>query len=197
MDPIAPRETTDNLAGNLAANLLALRRERAWTQQQLAERSGVPRSTIAGMESGAGNPSLANLARVAGSLGVGLEELLVRPRSACKLIRAKDIPLRDRSRGRVRVHKLLPERVRGLEIDRMDIDAGASLGGTPHVTGTKEYCYCLRGPLQVLVSGEAFALESGDVLAFPGDQRHSYRNPGRHEATAFSVVVPIPAGVSG
>lgn len=197
MDPNAPRETTDSLAGNLAANLLAIRRGRAWTQQQLAERSGVPRSTIAGMESGGGNPSLTNLARVAGSLGVGLEELLARPRTACKLIRAKDVPLRVRTRGRVRVHKLLPERVRGLEMDRMDIDPGASMGGTPHIAGTKEYCYCLQGPLQILVSGEAFTLESGDVLAFPGDQRHSYRNPGRHHATAFSVVVPVPAGIGG
>ena len=130
MDPNLPPETTDSLAGNLATNLLTIRRERAWTQQQLAERSGVPRSTIAGMESGGGNPSLTNLARVAGSLGVGLEELLARPRSACKLIRAKDVPLRERTRGRVRVRKLLPERVRGLEMDRMDIDPGASMGGS-------------------------------------------------------------------
>jgi transcriptional regulator with XRE-family HTH domain len=187
-------DAIDSLAGNLSLNLLALRRERSWTQRQLAERAGVPRSTVANMESGAGNPSLVNLARVAAALGLGIEELLARPRNACKLIRAAEVVVRSRSRGRVRIHKLLPERVRGLEIDRIDLAPSASMGGTPHVLGTKEYCYCLEGALQVLVSGQAFELGAGDVLAFPGDQRHSYRNPGRTPAIALSVVVPVPAG---
>lgn len=190
-------DSIDSLAGNLAAHLLALRRERGWSQRQLAERAEIPRSTIANMESGGGNPSLANLARAAAALGVGIEELLARPRSACTLVRADDVVVRSRSRGRVRIHKLLPERVHGLEIDRLDLVGGASMGGTPHVLGTKEYCYCLDGTLQVLVAGRAFELVAGDVLAFPGDQRHSYRNPGRSAAVALSVVVPVPAGAAG
>jgi len=32
------------------------------------------------------------------------------------------------------------------------------------------------------------------VLAFPGDQRHSYRNPGSGPAASISVVVPVPVG---
>ena len=49
------------------------------------------------------------------------------------------------------VTKILPERIRGMEIDRMAFAPGASMGGTPHVTGTKEYFYCLAGGFQVLV----------------------------------------------
>jgi mannose-6-phosphate isomerase-like protein (cupin superfamily) len=81
-----------------------------------------------------------------------------------------------------------------MEIDRMDFDPGASMGGTPHVAGTKEYFYCLRGKMQVLVAGQLFELGRGDVLAFPGDQRHSYRNPGGRPAASISVVVPVPVG---
>ena len=32
-------DSIDSLAGNLAAHLLALRRERGWSQRQLAERA--------------------------------------------------------------------------------------------------------------------------------------------------------------
>jgi mannose-6-phosphate isomerase-like protein (cupin superfamily) len=148
------------------------------------------------MESGAGNPSLGNLASVSAALGAGIEELLARPRTDCLLIRAADVPLRRRSRGRVIVTKVLPERIRGMEIDRMDFAPGASMGGTPHVRGTKEYFYCLAGGVQVLVSGQRFEVGTGDVLAFPGDQRHSYRNAGTVEASAVSVVVPVPVGAA-
>lgn len=187
---------TESVAQNLAENILAIRRRRNWSQSQLANRAGIPRSTIANMESGDGNPSLTNLAGVSAALGVGIEELVARPRSACSLIRAADVPVRRRSRGRVRISKLLPEKVRGLEIDGMDFDPGASMGGTPHVLGTKEYFHCLEGRMQVLVTGQAFDVSAGDVLAFPGDQRHSYRAPGQSGGKAISIVVPVPVGAS-
>lgn len=184
----------DNAAGNLATNIRSLRGSRNWSQQQLADHASIPRSTVASMESGYGNPSLANLARVSAALGAGIEELLARHASACALVPASRIPVQRRAGGRVAVAKLLPSRVRGMEIDRMDFDPGASMGGTPHVAGTKEYFYCLRGKMQVLVAGQLFELGRGDVLAFPGDQRHSYRNPGSGPAASISVVVPVPVG---
>jgi len=181
-------------AAHLSVNVRALRKARSWTQQQLAERAGIPRSTVASMESGAGNPSLTNLAAVSAALGVGLEELLARPRNDCLLVRAADLPVHRRSGGRVAVTKVLPERIRGMDLDRMEIAAGASMPGTPHVTGAKEYFYCVSGRVQVLVSGQMFEVHAGDVLAFPGDQPHSYRNAGSAGAVAVSVVVPVPVG---
>ncbi len=181
-------------ASYLAINVRALRKARSWTQQQLAERAAIPRSTVASMESGAGNPSLTNLAALSAALGVGIEELLARPRTECTLVRAADLPVRRRGGGRVVVTKVLPERIRGMEIDRMEFVPGASMPGTPHVTGTKEFFHCLSGRMQVLVSGQMFGVAAGDVLAFPGDQRHSYRNAGNDAAVAVSVVVPVPVG---
>jgi len=176
----------------LAANVRSLRRRQNMSQEQLALRAGMPRSTVTNIESGGANPSLSNLALLSTALGVGLEEILSRPRSECQLLRGGDVPVGNRSHGAVRLRKLLPERVRGVELDRLEIDAGASMAGTPHVTGTKEYLYCLAGEVTVLVAGEAFEVGAGDVLAFPGDQAHSYRNRGRKTADAISVVVPIP-----
>jgi hypothetical protein len=34
-----------------------------------------------------------------------------------------------------------------------------------------------------------FDLSPGDVVVFQGDQRHSYRNPGRVPAVGYSVVL--------
>ena len=83
----------DSAATNLATNVRALRKSRAWSQQQLADRAGIPRSTVASMESGYGNPSLGNLARVSAALGAGIEELLARHSTAISLVPSARVPV--------------------------------------------------------------------------------------------------------
>ena len=59
-----------------APNIEQLREARGLTQQQIAKLAGVPRATWANLESGAANPTLAVLHRVAHALQVPLEELI-------------------------------------------------------------------------------------------------------------------------
>ncbi|WP_457208576.1 helix-turn-helix domain-containing protein [Nocardioides sp. P5_C9_2] len=53
----------------------ASRVERGWTQEALAEHSGLDRSFIAQIESGSRNPSLATIARLAAGLQVNIADL--------------------------------------------------------------------------------------------------------------------------
>ncbi len=41
----------------------------------------------------------------------------------------------------------------------------------------------------VAPAGTQWTVGPGDVLVFRGDQRHSYRNPGRDAAVGYSVVL--------
>ena len=61
--------------------------------------------------------------------------------------------------------------------------------GVPHTPGTREYLTCESGVVVLVASGEEYSLAAGDVVAFRGDQRHSYANPGARTAVAYSVVV--------
>jgi transcriptional regulator with XRE-family HTH domain len=176
----------------LAINLLALRKKKGLSQNRLSELAEIPRSTITHMESGDGNPSLANLCKLAAALSLSIEELLSRPRSEVTLLKAAKVPVLDRASGKVRVHKLMPDAVRGIEIDKVEIEGGSSMGGRPHVQGSKEYLMTLTGEVTVSVDGEDYAVAAGDVLAFPGDQRHGYRNSRNKLAVALSVVLPMP-----
>jgi len=135
---------------------------------------------------------LTNLCTLAAALGISIEELLSRPRCHSKLLRAADVPILKRSVGNVEVHELMPDKVRGIEIDRVEIKANASMTGHPHLQGTKEYSMTLKGEVTVSAAGSQHAVSVGDVLAFPGDQKHGYRNTGAGTAVALSVVLPMP-----
>lgn len=159
---------------------------------QLAKQADIPRSTLTNIESGSGNPSLVNLVKISDALGVGIEELLSRHRNDCVLISSENVPMQNRGNSQVQLYKLLPERIKSIEIDRLEMSIGAVMGGHPHLSGTKEYLTVIQGEVTVHVAGDTYIVKKGDVLAFPGNQPHSYRNSGRTAAIAISVVIPIP-----
>jgi len=177
----------------LAQNLINLRRSKNFSQYQLAKLANIPRSTLTNIESGTGNPSLNNLVKLSIALGVGVEELLSRPRSDCSLIFSDQVITQSRSQGQVKVFKLLPDKLKGIEIDRVEFEPEAVMGGHPHLPGTKEYTTVIKGEVVIHVAGETYSVKKGDVFAFPGNQAHSYRNPKRSSSIAISVVIPVPA----
>jgi transcriptional regulator with XRE-family HTH domain len=176
----------DLVADNLARNIKQLREARGLTQQQMAKASGMPRPTWANLESGAANPTLAVLIKVASALQVSIEELVAPPRASARFFPAASLPLKQR--GTVSIRKLLPEPIAGLEIDRMELPPGGTMTGIPHTPGTREYLTCEVGAIELTESGQLWRLEPGDVVVFRGDQKHGYRNPGAEPAVAYSVV---------
>jgi transcriptional regulator with XRE-family HTH domain len=176
----------DATAAHLAANLRSLREARGMTQAQMAKAAGVPRPTWAHLESGAGNPTLAVLVKVAAALQLRVEELIGPPKTAARLYAAATIATRQR--GAVTVRRLLPEPIPGMEIDRLDLPPRATMTGVPHTPGTREYLTCERGVVELAAAGEVWTVRPGDVLVFRGDQKHGYRNPSGEPAVAYSVV---------
>ena len=183
----------DTLSERLATNLRWVRERRGLTQAQLATLSGVPRSTLANVETGSGNPTLSVLARLASSLRLTVDELLSAPTGLGRVYRKGELPTERRgSRVKATIAKLLPDPIAGMEIDRLGLPPGSRIRGVPHRPVTREYLYCESGALVLYCAGERHELAQGDVCAFQGDQPHSYLNEGDRPATAFSVVTLAP-----
>lgn len=178
------------MAANLAANIRQLRETRGMTQDQMARIADVPRPTWSNLESGQSNPTLSVLIKVANALQIPVEELIAAPRTVVKLYKSGSLV--SITRGKVRLRKLLPERIAGLEIDRMELSPGAYMAGVPHTPGTREYLTCESGAVQLSVAGEVWNLEPGDVVVFRGDQKHGYRNPKAQTAVTYSIVALAP-----
>jgi quercetin dioxygenase-like cupin family protein/DNA-binding XRE family transcriptional regulator len=186
-------------ASHLARNLVSLRHTRGLTQDGLAKSAALPRSTIATLESGDGNPSLSVLVKVAGALGVPIDELLASPRAMVRHWAADEVALRSRPAGKgrgVSLRVLVPESVPDEMMEVMDFEPGAVMGGTPHLPGTREFFTCLDGRVNLMVAGERYTLAEGEVLAFPGNLPHSYQNADALQpARGISLVVLAKAGV--
>lgn len=185
----------ERVGAHLARNLIGLRHARTLTQDALAGAASLPRSTIANLESGDANPSLAVLVKVAAALGVPIDELLAAPRAKVRQWASEDVGSRQRGRG-VTERPLIPEPVPDQLSSVMDFAPGAVMGGTPHLPGTREFFTCLDGRVTLFVAGDRHELAAGDVLAFPGNLPHSYQNPDAERgARGISLVVLAKAGV--
>jgi XRE family transcriptional regulator, regulator of sulfur utilization len=188
-------DNPDLVPRHLARNLLNLRQVRKLTQEALAKSARVPRSTIANLESGAGNPSLGVLLKVAGALGASIDELLASPRAKVRKWAARDLAAKNRGRG-VTIRALVPEPVPEEMLELMELAPDAVMAGTPHLPGTREFFSCLEGRVAIFVAGDRYDLDAGEVLGFPGNVPHSYRNPDKaSRAVGVSVVVLAKAGV--
>ena len=182
----------DDTSSYLALNVRQLRSARQLSQAQLAQMAGIPRPTLAHLESGAANPTLSVIMRLASALQVLIEELVAPPRSMVRHFKADELP--QRQRGPVSVRKLLPDPIGGLDVERIEVPAGANFVGIPSMRGARKYLSCDRGQLSVNVDGEDFPMDEGDLLVFRADQRHSYVNTGSGISVAFGIVTlaPVP-----
>lgn len=178
----------DKVGKNIAGNLVALRSKRGISQAVLAKLVGTTRASIALLESGSANPTLEVLLKISNGLKVSIDELISSPRAECQLVRAADVKVDSRSRRGVVLRKLLPDKIPATEMDELCLEPGAVMTGSPHVDGTREFFTCIAGQISIGVLGEVYVLSKGDVLAFPGDKPHSYKNTGKSSAVGISVV---------
>jgi len=98
--------------------------------------------------------------------------------------------------GLALARELVPEPVPEEMLEMMELAPAATMAGTPHLPGTREFFSCIEGAVAIFVAGERYDLAAGDVLAFPGNVPHSYRNPNAAaRALGISVVILAKAGV--
>ncbi len=150
----------------LAENLKRLREAGGLSQQALAELSGVPRPTVAHLESGAANPTLAVVTKLARALGVGLDGLVEPAAPPIRVLDASE--LRSERHGKTRRSRLLPEGVgRDVVVERMVFAAGgrARVEVSP---GSVDVIACESGELQVASGAVAAALGAERVAVIRG-----------------------------
>ncbi|MBM3383176.1 MAG: helix-turn-helix domain-containing protein [Betaproteobacteria bacterium] len=198
----SPNTSSETQGASLASNVKYLRKELSLSQEQLSERSGIPRSTIASLERGEGNPTLQVLMGVARGLGVTISELLAQRQPRATFFPSQthgrtQYPLEiagvETSTRAVETLRLTPAQMRYLVIEELVLEGLETILSPAHPAGTEEHFFVVEGSCEVEVNGETYRVGQGDLLRFDGDQKHLYRGVGKGKrARGFAVVVQVP-----
>lgn len=182
---------TDSTAHHLARNLKCLRETRGWSQQQLADFSGVPRPTIANLESGDGNPTLNVMLRIAAALGASLERLVSDTEVRLEVIAYEDLPIRQLGQT---VGRKLHSDASGNDIERYEIPPKSRCSLGPSRQGMLWVISLEHGRVEVRSQLEAVRMKAGDVLRISGAIDVEVDNTVARPAILVVVALAQPLG---
>ncbi|MFI7407791.1 helix-turn-helix domain-containing protein [Streptomyces sp. NPDC049627] len=187
-------ETPDPVDARLGARLAELRAERGWSLGDLAERSGVSRSTLSRAERAEISPTAALLNRLCHVYGRTMSHLLSEVESEpALLVRAAEQPVwEDRSSGFVRRSVSPPHTGLRGEVVEGRLVAGADIAyDRPPVPGLEQHIWVLEGELDVTVQEVEHRLGAGDCLRMRVWGPTRFRCPGP-EAVRYVLAVVLP-----
>ena len=184
----------DSVDVRLAARLSVLRAEHGWSLGELAERSGVSKSTLSRAERAEISPTAALLNRLCGVYGRTMSQLLseVEAEPAPLVRGAEQTVWEDAASGFVRRSVSPPHPGLRGELVEGRLAAGADISyDRPPVPGLEQHIWVLAGALDVTAQGADHHLDTGDCLRLRvwGPTRFRCTGP---EAARYVLAVVLP-----
>jgi transcriptional regulator with XRE-family HTH domain len=170
-----PDDDLDALAARIGAAVRELRLAQRWSLGELGRASGLSKTILARIERGDGNPSVETLWRLSRALGVPLGALLSPPAGP----RARVIPARAgqpiRSEGGMDAWLLhAAGREHRSEVFDIDQPRGVDQRTDPHLPGTEELIFCIKGRMRLGPYDQEVEIGPGDAAWFTADVPHHY-----------------------
>ena len=192
----APRQipATDpsEVERRIALRLGALRTERGWSLDALAERTGISRATLSRLERGELSPTAAMLGRLCSAFGWTLSRLMAEAETrAPNLVPAAHQATWTDPESGYRRRAVSPPAagLRG-ELVEVRLPAGAVVSyDTSPVPGLEHHLWLLDGARTLDVSGCTLALKAGDALRYVLNGPSRFTGTGRREARYVIALV--------
>ncbi|MFI9214660.1 helix-turn-helix domain-containing protein [Streptomyces werraensis] len=185
---------SDPVDVRLGARLAELRAEHGWSLGELAERSGVSRSTLSRAERAETSPTASLLNRLCAVYGRTMSQLLSEIEAQpAPVVRAADQPVwRDKASGFVRRSVSPPHAGLRGELVEGRLTAGADIPyDRPPVPGLEQHIWVLEGALAVTVGDTEHLVGEGDCLRLRVWGPTRFRCPGPKDVRyALAVVRP-------
>jgi transcriptional regulator with XRE-family HTH domain len=177
-------------ARQVAENLRRLRRDRAWSLEELSRRAGVSRAMLSQVETGKTTPTIAVLWKIATGFGVPFTELLRGEGAApVQVVRAGQAVALTSPDKRFRSVPLVPAgALAGVELYRIVIEAAGVSRSPAHAAGTHEVVAVESGRLRVTVGDREVELDPGDSASFAADVDHAYAAAGDGPCVFYDLV---------
>ena len=166
------------------------------TLEELAERSGVARTTISKIERDLISPSFNTLAKVARGMGVKITQMISEEESDQPVVvRKQDRVTLDLNGSKCTVEDLtrnLPNMQ--LEVVELTLEAGQDTGVDPAHPG-EEFLLCQQGTVEFQIGSNTYRLKKGDSIQFKSNKSTCLSNLGESNAKVLWVYSPLGAPV--
>jgi transcriptional regulator with XRE-family HTH domain len=175
----------------LGSTVRAQREQRQMTIASLARKVGVSAAAISQIESGAVQPSLATLRKLAASLEIPVFRLFLPVEAeAVSVVRRTDRVAIGRPSSGARYQLLSPSMQGQLEVMEVSIGPGQASAAELLSHAGEECLVILTGQGALEFGDTLIDLRAGDAATFQGTIPHRLRNTGRRELRALSIITP-------
>lgn len=175
----------------ISKNVASLRKRADLSLDRLAERAGLSKGTVVGIENARANPSIGILCRLASALSVSVSDLMEIPnmdRTLSPIERTTPRQLWESAYGG---KATLLSAISGeamFELWSWTLGAGDCFTSDAHSPGTAELIAVQSGSLEVAVGSESLTLAAGETVKLRTDLPHSYKSLGP-VPTSFTMAV--------
>ncbi|HUG57114.1 MAG TPA: XRE family transcriptional regulator [Candidimonas sp.] len=181
----------------LSQALKSLRKQRAWSLDYAAGKTGVSKAMLGQIERAESSPTIATLWKIANGFQTSISYFLEPPadyflqgatdqggKPAQKVFAADSL----------QVTTVFPYDARlGFELLELTLMPGGERLSEPHATGVIEHVIVIDGTMELLVEGRWIMLPERGAVRFAADRPHGYRNPGG-QASVFHNLIYYPPG---
>lgn len=188
-------ERPDHLQQDLVRigeRLRRLRRERGWTLEDLAARTGLSRAYLSRLEGGDRQPSLSALSEVAWAYGIPFSSLFA-PETESRhgvIVRGRDSEIQH-GKGLSYARLSTSDWAFNLQPLRVLVPAEGE-GEFLYQHEGEQWLYVLSGRLRLELAEEEFVLEPGDAAHFDAEQKHRFRALDGRDAEVILVACAVP-----
>ncbi|UBU08281.1 helix-turn-helix domain-containing protein [Nonomuraea gerenzanensis] len=183
----------DDVDARLADRLAELRVERGWSLEELAQRSGISRSTLSRLERAEISPTASLLGKLCEVYERTMSRLLAEVEDEPpRLLSAGQQPVwRDEESGFVRRSVSPPHAGLRGEVVEATLRPGADISyDAPPVPGLEQHIWALEGAVEITANGRTHLVEAGGCLRFRlwGASRFRCPGPGPSRYAIFLVL---------
>lgn len=153
----------------IASRLAALRAERGWTLETLAQRTGISRASLSRLERCELSPSATMLSTLCGQYGWTLSRLMAEVENGPpSIVRAKEqVTWKDPETGYLRRIVSPPHPNLKGELVEVWLPAGSTVSyDLAPLPGLEHHLWMLEGVVSLEVEGVTFRLEKGDCVRY-------------------------------
>lgn len=166
-----------------------MRKQRNYTLQELAEKSGLSIGLLSQIERGIVDPTVGTFWKICTALNVPIHHFFQGIEEEHFVVRKDRRRLMELSDANVRYHILSPNRAGKIEYLLVEIEPGEMVEKELVSHAGEECGFVLQGEMKIILDQQEIILNEGDSICFPSTTPHRYVNIGDGVAVSIWAMV--------